>query len=141
MDIDALGEAVSQAMKKECLDEGCPEDWFERDEDELPYTLEYVKQLGTLSQLELVEDELVSFSTFGNVHQDGQLLYATMALSNATQQARYQGTCVGKPGLQDAERLLFGAMFKPMPFTGPPARPSHVLFAHRWGSAVFTTLQ
>merc|ERR1712032_1281031 len=84
---------------------------------------------------------VLSFSTFGQVDDAGKLLYVTLTMSNVTQQVRYHGTSTGKPELADAEAVLFGAMLNPMPLTGPPARPSNVLFAYRWGSAVSDALR
>ena len=111
-------------------------------EADIPYCLDYVKQLGSLPKLPFVEDSLVlSWTTWGSVNEAGQLLYAIDAMSKATGQFRCARVCSGAPAVSDAEDVLFGAMLRPMPRTGPSARPTVVLFAHRWGPEIFERLR
>eukprot|EP00435_Cladocopium_sp_Y103_P069923 s412_g34.t1 len=136
VDLEKLEKLVTNAMKKLL-----PEELSDR--DVVGYPMHVVKQLGLLPSLPLRHDEfVVSYSTFGQMDSStGQLLYCIACMSNRTEQARAVGSCAGLPTASDCESVLFTAMIKPMPGTGDPMRPSHVLLANRWGAKTYEILQ
>lgn len=139
INLTALENEMLDCMKQQCLDQGAPDSWFE-DDGVVPLTRDYVRQLGGLSKLPLMPDELVlSYSTFGDTDDKGELIFLMMAMSNSVQMPRKSSSCSGKPKLEHAEALVLGAMLAPM--AGPAYRPTEVLWAHRWGQEIFQELE
>jgi len=87
---------------------------------------------------------LFSFTTAGYMDEiTGDLLFVLHGLESDTGKVRVMGCCLGKPTRFDLDNAIYEAMVRPKSDNGGsmiPERPSHMLFAHRWGKDITSDL-